>query len=248
LGTICCRTFKSQTDFVAAFAFDLFHADQFSMFTASFTTLEKDMKNTLLAIALASAGMFAVPVLSHAAENNNGGWFINGNVGQSNLSKGLYDDSDTAYGVNVGYRWAINPNVALGIEGGYTDLGKFGIDLNQFVPHENPGLPNASVKGWTAGVNGHFNLTPQWYLSGRTGLFRADIKGAYANPDDTGHVLVPAFLTVDDTSTKYYAGAGFGYDFSNNLSVGLNYDYYKVKKNGLNLSPNLVSVSGEYRF
>ena len=47
------------------------------MFTDSFTKLEKDMKNTLLAIALASAGMFAVPVLSHAADNDNGGWFIN---------------------------------------------------------------------------------------------------------------------------------------------------------------------------
>ena len=53
---------------------------------------------------------------------------------------------------------------------------------------------------------------------------------------------------VDDTSNKYYAGAGFGYDFSNNLSVGLNYDYYKADKNGLYLDPSLVSVSAEYRF
>ena len=73
----------------------------------------------------------------------------------------------------------------------------------------------------------------------RAGLFNADTKG-WTNQ------TVPTY--VDDTSTKYYAGAGFGYDFSNNLSVGLNYDYFKTKTAGLNLDPNLVSVSAEYRF
>lgn len=206
------------------------------------------MKNTFFALALSAAALAVIPALGHTAEGSNGGFFVSGNVGQTNLSKGLYDDNDSAYGVNIGYRWAINPNVALGIEGGYTDLGKFGIDLNQFVPHENPGIPNASVKGWTVGVNGHFNLTPQWYLSGRAGLFRADIKGAYSNPDDGGPGLILAFPIVDETSTKYYAGAGFGYDFSNNFSVGLNYDHYKASKAGLSLDPSLFSVSAEYRF
>ena len=192
------------------------------------------MRNTLLALALATAGLAVAPLYSHAAENGNGGFFVNGNVGQSNLSKGVYDDNDTAYGVNLGYRWAINPNVALGIEGGYTDLGKFG------AKNGVTGLPGAEVSGWTAGVNGHFNLTPAWYVSGRTGLFRGDVKGTYLAG------TTPVY--VDDTSTKYYAGAGFGYDFSNNLSVGLNYDYYKTDKSGLSLDPSLVSVSAEYRF
>ncbi len=133
------------------------------------------MKNTLLAIALASASLTVVPALGHAADNGNGagGFFVNGNVGQSNLDKGIYNDNDTGYGVNLGYRWAINPNVALGVEGGYTDLGKFGTK----DAFNGLGLGQASVKGWTAGVNGHFNLTPEWYLSGRAGLFRADVKG-----------------------------------------------------------------------
>ena len=81
------------------------------------------MKNTLFAIALATAGLSAVPLTSHAADQS--GFFINGNVGQSNLSKGAYDDDDTGFGANVGYRWAVAPNVLLGVEGGYTDLGEF---------------------------------------------------------------------------------------------------------------------------
>jgi opacity protein-like surface antigen len=197
--------------------------------------LEKElMKNTLFAIALAAAGI--APAISHAADNGNGGFFVNGNVGQSNLSKGAYNDNDTGYEANVGYRWALNPNLALGVEGGYTELGKF----DPKDSFSGLGLNRAEVNGWTAGVNGHFNFSPNWYASARGGLFRGDVKGAYLT--DTTPVY------VDETSTKYYAGAGFGYDFSNNFSVGLNYDYYKAKKQGLNLDPNLVSVSAEYRF
>ena len=192
------------------------------------------MKNTLFAIALASASLATLPAVTHAADA--GGAFVNGNVGRSTLDKGLYDDNDTGYGINAGYRWALNPNVALGVEGGYTKLRSF----NTKGTFNGHGVGSAEGKGWTGGVSGHFNLTPQWYLSGRAGLFRADTKGA---------VLKDAVAySVDDNSTKWYAGAGFGYDFSNNLSLGLNYDYYKTDTKGLNLDPSLFSLSAEYRF
>ncbi len=194
------------------------------------------MKNTLFAIALATASLATLPAVTHAADNN-GGFFVNGNVGRSTLDKGLYDDNDTGYGVNLGYRWALSPEFALGVEGGYTKLGDFGTKNR----YSGLGLGDASVKGWTAGVNGRFNLAPQWYLSGRTGVFRADTRGFYSNDGVTANY-------VDDTSTKWYAGVGFGYDFSNNISLGMNYDYYKTSKNGLNLDPSLFSVSAEYRF
>ena len=193
------------------------------------------MKNTLLAIALATTGLAALPLTSHAADQN--GFFINGNVGDSNVSKGLYDDDDTGFGGNVGYRWAVAPNVLLGIEGGYTDLGSFS-PKDRF---SGQGLTDAELKGWTVGANGHFNITPNWYLSGRAGLFRGDIKGGYFDPAGT-------VVRVDDTANKWYAGAGFGYDFSNNFGIGLNYDYYKADKSNLDLNADLISVSAEYRF
>lgn len=192
------------------------------------------MKSTLFAIALAATGLAVAPALSHAADNA-GGFFINGNVGESSLDHGPYNDNDTGYMGNIGYRWAFSPNVALGVEGGYTDLGKFSPRSGQ------EDLSKASIKGWTLGVNGHFNLTPEWYLSGRTGLFHSDLKGQYFDAADT-------IVNVDDTANKFYVGAGVGYDFSNNFSLGLNYDYYKANKNGLNLDPSLFSVSAEFRF
>jgi opacity protein-like surface antigen len=193
------------------------------------------MKNTLFAIALATAGLTAIPLTSHAADQS--GFFINGNVGESNVSKGIYDDSDTGFLGNVGYRWAVAPNVLLGVEGGYTDLGSFSTKSH----FDGLGLRDAQLKGWNLGINGHFNVTDNWYVSGRTGLFRADVKGAYLNSES-----IP--VNVDDTSNKWYAGAGFGYDFNSNLSVGLNYDYYKADKSNLNLNADLFSVSAEYRF
>ncbi|MBS0556481.1 MAG: porin family protein [Proteobacteria bacterium] len=202
------------------------------------------MRNTLIALAM-TAAFAAVPAVSYADNGDAGGAFINGSVGQSNLDKGIYNDNDTGYGVNIGYRWAINPNVALGIEGGYTDLGSFG-----YSGSSTGVFPNAEIKGWTAGVNGHFNVTPQWYISGRAGLFRADVKGV-VGPITTTTGSGSSTITynpIDATSTKYYAGAGFGYDFSNNFSLGLNYDYYKVNKAGFSANPDLISVSAEYRF
>lgn len=193
------------------------------------------MKNTLFAIALATAGLAAFPAASQAA--NNSGFFINGSVGQSNLDKGAYDDSDTGYTANIGYRWAVAPNVLLGVEGGYTDLGS----ISPKNGYRGSGVGDAEISGWNLGVNGHFNVTDNWYVSGRAGLFRADLKGGYL--DGAG---LP--VRVDDNGNKWYAGAGFGYDFNNNFSVGLNYDYYKADKYGLNFNPSLVSVSGEYRF
>jgi OOP family OmpA-OmpF porin/outer membrane immunogenic protein len=192
------------------------------------------MKTTLLAIALATAGFVALP--AYAADNHNG-FFINGNIGQSNLDKGSYDDDDTGFGANLGYRWAVSPNVLLGVEGGYVDLGS----IEAKSGPAQAALGKAEINGWTAGVNGHFNIAENWYLSGRAGLFRADVKGGYLDSDE-----LP--VHVDDSTNKWYAGAGFGYDFNTNFSLGLNYDFYKAEKNGLDFDPSLVSVSGEYRF
>lgn len=184
------------------------------------------MKKTLFAIA--TAALTTATAISHAAEINNG-FFINGNIGQSNLDNSIYNNNDTGYGVNIGYRWVVNPSVALGIEGGYTDLGKF--DYKYFFAGYNN---RTEISGWNLGVNGHFNLNPNWYISGRGGWFRSEVGNH-------------KFFHGDNTSNNYYLGAGFGYDFNNNFSIGLNYDYFKTGHNN-NLDPSLVSVSAEYRF
>jgi OOP family OmpA-OmpF porin/outer membrane immunogenic protein len=197
------------------------------------------MKKSLLALAFATAGLMAAPaVFAQSAPNGNGGWFVNGNVGRTSIDKGPYDGHDTGYGINGGYRWAVNPSVALGAEIGYNDLGNIHAK-NVFNSDRVVNRNKTQLHGWTAGVNGHFNLSPNWYISARTGIY--GWKGHGMSNDD-----LPARHSLDDTS--WYAGAGFGYDFTNNFSLGLNYDYYNAKKHNVDLSTDMVSVSAEYRF
>ncbi len=196
------------------------------------------MKNTLLAIALASAGFLALPAAQ--AADNHSGLFINGGVGQSSIDRGAYDDDDTAFNANIGYRWAVSPNVLLGVEGGYTDFGSISPGRYDAV------LGKAEISGWNLGVNGHFNVADNWYVSARGGLFRGDVKAGYYGVPVVGEEI-PVYR-IDDTSNKWYAGAGFGYDFSSNFSLGLNYDTYRAEEAGMKFSPDMVSVSGEYRF
>jgi OOP family OmpA-OmpF porin/outer membrane immunogenic protein len=196
------------------------------------------MKNTLLTIALAGTGLIALPLAGHAAEKD--GFFINGSVGQSDYSQGLYDDEDTAYGVNLGYRWALSPRFAFGVEGGYTNLGQWSPETGDLDIPDRELLRDSELKGWTAGVNAHLNLSDQWYLSGRTGFFRADAEG---------DILVAGVpFRADNTSNEWYAGAGVGYDFTDNFSLGLNYDYYKSDNKGLKVDPGVLSVNAEARF
>jgi OOP family OmpA-OmpF porin/outer membrane immunogenic protein len=201
------------------------------------------MKSSLLALAI-SAATLALPVASQAAVDDAGGFFVNGAVGQANFDSGIYKDNDFAFYGNIGYRWAISPAAAFGIEGGYTDFGSAKVKST----YSGLGLPKGQSDGWTLGLNGHFNFTPEWYISGRVGGYFADLKGSYFPSGLNVNPLSSNAVYVNGSSTDYYAGAGVGYDFSNNFSLGVNYDYYKASKNGLTLDPYLLSVSGEFRF
>ncbi|WP_205746122.1 MULTISPECIES: porin family protein [Dyella] len=196
------------------------------------------MKKSLLALALAAAGLAVVPAAFAQNAPDNGGWFINGNVGRTSIDKGPYDDSDTGYAINGGYRWAITPRFALGAEVGYNDLGNIHVK-NIFNSNDVVDKGKSQLHGWTAGANARFNIDPQWYISGRAGLY--SWKGHGLSND-----VNPVRKSLDDTS--WYGGVGFGYNFTNNVSVGLNYDYFDAKKNHVDLSTDMVSVSAEYRF
>jgi OOP family OmpA-OmpF porin/outer membrane immunogenic protein len=194
---------------------------------------------SLIALAFASAGLVAVPAaFAQNAPADNAGWFINGNVGRTAIDHGPYDGHDTGYAVNGGYRWSLAPNFALGAEVGYNDLGNIHA---KNVFNDDPVVENgkSQLHGWTAGVNGHFNVTPNWYVSARTGIYGWKGHGLSNNEN-------PIRKGLDDTS--WYAGDGVGYDFSNNVSLGLNYDYYDAKKDRVDLSTDMVSVSAEFRF
>ena len=156
------------------------------------------MKKTLLVIALNSAGLVAAAAASaQDMSAGNGGWFLNGNVGQASLDHGPYDDDTTGYAINGGCRWAINPSAAWGVEAGYNDLGNIHA---KNIFHSGPVIRDdkSQLHGWTAGVNGHFNVSPNGHVSRRMGLYSRTSNGL-------SNEVNPVRKVVDDPSR--YAGA-----------------------------------------
>lgn len=213
------------------------------------------MKNTLCLLTLAGAGLFVLPVIANAQATE--GSFINGNLGSASVKSGLLDGNDTSYGINAGYRWAVSPDTLIGFEAGYVDLGTYSalttISFNQLAGIDGPPAQieivpaslSTRMRGWTIGANGRFNLSPKWYVGGRAGFLRASAGSRlrYTRSDDS---VLDNRYTYD--ADGWYVGAGFGYNFRNNFSAGLDYDYYKVEKYILDFNAGVVSVSGEYRF
>ncbi|AHX11991.1 autotransporter [Dyella jiangningensis] len=212
------------------------------------------MKKTLLAIAIATTGFIAAPAFaqdtssstSTAANGNyqpyqpvgSGNWFINGSVGEGHVANGPYNDHPTTYGINGGYRWKVGQDMGLGVEVGYNDQGNYKLkNIFNSQPVNQTNEKN-DLRGWTAGVNGKINVWDGLYVSGRAGIYGWKGHG-YDNNSINRHHL-------DDVS--WYGGAGVGYDFNQHFSLGVSYDYFDAKKQGVDLSTDTASVTAEYRF
>ncbi|HET8765049.1 MAG TPA: porin family protein [Rhodanobacter sp.] len=194
------------------------------------------MYRKLLPLAVAACGLFATA----AQADQTNGWFVNGNVGTAHYKAtvsgvpGSGTDSNTAFMLNAGYR----DQGILGFEAGYTNLGS--------VTAKDDSGDRAKIKadGWTLGLNGHFNLTDQWYLSARGGLFLWKLKA-----DATiGSGSNRATYRASKQALDWYAGVGTGYDINRHWSVGAAFDYYKISDHSYDVGSRVFSVNAEYRF
>lgn len=209
------------------------------------------MKKSLLALCVTSFGLCALPAFAQDAGNQpaggnylpsqsvgSGNWFIGANVGQGHVAKGPYSDHPTTYALNGGYRWKVGQDLGLGLDVGYNDLGNFKV---KNVFNSNPvnlTKQRNNLRGWTAGVNGRINMWQGLYLSGRAGVY-----GWKGDGYDNQSINRKKLDKVD-----YYAGAGVGYDINERFSLGVAYDYFHAKKNGVNLTSDTASLTAEYRF
>jgi OOP family OmpA-OmpF porin len=191
----------------------------------------------LLAVALATAGLVAVPAAfaqNAANPTSQQGWYVAANAGYAGIDKGPYDNGAVAGGVTGGYRFAINPATSLGVEVGYQYLGQVtarGLSSDSSA--------DSKLRGTTAGLNLRYNLSPSWYGELRGGAFYAQGQGL----TDSANPQYQQF-----NRTQYYAGAGVGYNITPQLSMGLNYNYYNGTGRNVELQTSAYTVSAEYRF
>jgi len=217
------------------------------------------MKKTILAIALATAGMAALPAFAQdqaPVQNAKSGWYLDGDLGVSYLSKGPYNGSNYAGALTGGYRWAVSPDMSIGPELGYVYLGKQDVRdsyRDAFYANGQSGKTRSNLRGATLGGAMRLNFNPSWYLNLRAGLLDARGSGL----SDSREQPVRRSFT---NNFGYYAGIGTGWDINNHWSLGVNYNYYQVSRdlktmpNGqragtrAHLDTQTLTASAEYRF
>jgi OOP family OmpA-OmpF porin len=165
------------------------------------------------------------------AQGDKAGWYAGLDIGRSRLgmngsdvdgafgnqgiaSSTSLDQTDTAYGVNAGYRF--NPYFAL--EGGYAHLGSFDYSASTGTDTID-GKYKASALS-LSGV-GIYPFTPQWSVYGKAGLTRTDAKLEASS--ESG--LTPTENTSRN-GTGLLFGAGVMYDFDRSLFAKAGWDRY----------------------
>lgn len=164
------------------------------------------------------------------------------------------ENTELAWKVFGGYRF----NQYIGLEGSYTDFGKYNYDY-QFQQAGAPaGTANMAYKAYSWNVA----LVPR--LPMEQGLFLQGKLGAAFTTAENTFNLTAGTLTQQGSDksnrTNLLAGVGLGYDFQNGLSVIAEYEYFGQVGNQFNYSAtsgltgtgradmNLFSVSGMIRF
>lgn len=198
------------------------------------------MNKKMLTLSMVAA-LAAVPAVSMAAQPygyDAGNWFLSGQVGQSRLQSTIANQNTaTSSALMAGYRWNLNPMFQFGPEIGYATSGTFKDSFQGTTA-------KAKVDGFLAGVSGKVNFTPNWFMSFEGGYFEAKQTTSGTTYVNTSLVS----YSQNHTMGSFYTGIGVGYDFSPNMSLGLNYNNFQDKDNQVDLTSNVTALRLEVRF
>jgi OOP family OmpA-OmpF porin len=189
-------------------------------------------------IAAFAALLVTASTSSFAADQ--GAFFINTNVGQSNFHDHGDFSSDTPINATLraGYYWQ-SEVWDFGLEGGYASLGKAKGSI--VVPGFSTFNYAAKVDGPLAGATLKYKFQNRMFLSARAGYFGSRIN---LSGDGLG--------SQTKSGGGSYIGAGVGYDLTPHFSLGVNWDEYRarVSSSGVTTKFGITVLSGfaEYRF
>lgn len=194
------------------------------------------MNKLLLSATLAAFAMS--PLLSqtvHADDSNQlDNFYVAGNLGQSQYRADAGHDSGVFQNIRFGWRW----NGYVGPEIGYVYLGRPKAVSDDV---ESSLKPRAA----TVGINGKYDFYQNWFVTGHAGYLRSQ---SYM-----GETFGDASARAKSWNNGWFAGAGVGYNLTQNVSVAVNYDNYRLlygRRGDGQSHVNVAAFSGsiEYRF
>lgn len=168
----------------------------------------KNIKSSLVkltSVACLGAASLLIPSISIADDHT--GLSLSAYYGGYKSRGGEFEDENDLYEVGIGYRFL----PFLGVEVGYTDLGKFGGDV-----------ASAELDGYSASLVGTLPLTDSFKVYGEVGQFFS-----------TTEVSVLDFDESYDDETMFY-GVGVGFKVADPLWINVEYQRYKVEVNDSN--------------
>ncbi len=201
--------------------------------------------------------MALAAVASPLALANDSGWYIGGNIGQSQadidnarISANLLDSGFSGISIedderDIGYKlfggYQINKHFA--VEAGYFDLGSF-----DFTATTLPlGTLNGEIKlrGLNADVVGFLPFTEKWSAFGRVGINYAEAKDTFSGTGAV-NVLNPK---ADERDANLKVGVGLQYAFTDALAMRIETERYRINDAVGNKGDiDLVSIGLVYRF
>lgn len=217
------------------------------------------MKRTILAASLIVLAASLLPVHRADAQDNEStqprggsgnGFFIDSNLGKTEYRANLSHNHSVFQNIRFGWRW----DGHIGPELGYVYLGRpknfFSPEVVTYNAYSVTGIrSSAETYGATLGINGKYDFLDNWFVTAHGGYLRS--RSTY---DVTHYSAVGAYSSrYRSWNNGWYAGLGVGYNITSNVSIGINYDNYRVDYshdgNG-NDRVNVAAFSGslEYRF
>jgi hypothetical protein len=176
-------------------------------------------------------GLTAVLASNVAAASN---WGTSSYTGLGYVDEDQFDDESFSGSTSLVYRF----NDTLGIEGGYTKFGDF---KNNFDAIEGSARAEASIDGFSLGLNVLTDISESWYFTGRVGFWAWQSDAKIQIPGSTT-------LKINSDGTDFYAGVGVGYKFSERFGAGLGYSYYSVDVGDSSSGVYIIGLNTTYRF
>ncbi|MGA7440138.1 MAG: outer membrane beta-barrel protein [Luteibacter sp.] len=217
------------------------------------------MKNVLFCVAAGAVATLAAPC-SFAQET---GWFVALGGAHTSMQRSSFltparqrldplsisdsdDRSDRAFDARFGYRWTLTDTLALGVEGGYADLGKGTATSDGSLVLGYTGYYAGfhadraqKTKAILVGANARWHLSERWSLAVHAGVARYKTSFDYTSVYSVLGVAEPtAYGSYSHRNNDYYVGLSLGFDVLSNLTASVSYDQYR---------PESYSDEGEHK-